>query len=151
MKISVINGKELTEPQLRLWSRLQQSDPAFASPYFCHQFISAVASVRSDVFVGVMKEGGRTVGFFPFQRGWMGVGQPVGGGISDYQGVLVEKGVNWSAEELISGCSLSLWDFNHLIACQEPFKKYHLVKTASPVIDLSGLAAFITINFVPTG
>src|SRR5687768_10603830 len=121
MKVSVINIKELDEALIKRWSQLQGADPALASPYFCPSFTQAVASVRNDVFVAVMENGGRIKCFFPFQQGRFGFGRPVGGALSDFQGVIAEAGTQWTAEALIRGSGLSVWDFDHLLASQAPF------------------------------
>jgi CelD/BcsL family acetyltransferase involved in cellulose biosynthesis len=137
VKINLIRGEELTREDARLWSGLQEADDRFANPYFSAQYTRAVASVRDDVFVGVLQDGGRTVGFFPFQRDEAGVGRPVGGKLSDYQGVLIADDVRWTAEELLDGCGLARWEFNHLLASQRPFHRYHTRLRSSPAIDLS--------------
>lgn len=137
MKINLIRGEELTREDARLWSSLQEADDRLANPYFSAQFTRAVASVRDDVFVGVLQDGGRTVGFFPFQRDEAGVGRPVGGKLSDYQGVLIADDVHWTAEELLGGCGLARWEFNHLLVSQRPFHRYHTRRTSSPAINLS--------------
>lgn len=138
MKTTIISGKSLTPEHLLLWSHFQQSNAALASPYFCPEFISAVAAVRDDVWVGILKEADEIVGFFPFQRGKLPIGQPVGYGLCDYQGLIVKPGFDWDAAELLRGCGLKIWNFDNLIASQLPFQRFHKVKTESLIIDLSG-------------
>lgn len=138
MKISIIPGKSLTPEHLLLWSHFQQANPDLASPYFCPEFTSAVAAVRDDVWVGLLEEAGEIVGFFPFERGKLPIGRPVGYALCDYQGLIVKPGLNWDAAELLRGCGLSIWNFNNLIASQLPFQPFHKLKTASLIIDLSG-------------
>ena len=137
MKVVHVGARELTDDDVRLWSVLQEAAPDLASPYFCAQFTLAVASARDDVYVGLLRDGGRTVGFFPFQRDEAGVGRPVGGKLSDYQGVVAEAGARWTAEELLRGCGLARWEFNHLIVSQGPLQKYHSGRAWSPAVDLS--------------
>ena len=136
MKISVVPGEKLTPELVLRWSQLQRRDPALASPYFRPEFTRAVAAVRDDVEVGVMRQGGEVVGFFPYQRSRRNVGRPVGGRLSDYQGVIAQSGVCWDAEELLRGCRLRAWHFDHLLTAQEPFSKYHRVAAESPYIDI---------------
>lgn len=137
MKTTIIPGKSLTPEHLLLWSHFQQSNAALASPYFCPEFTSAVAAVRDDVWIGILKEAGEIVGFFPFQRGKLPIGQPVGYGLCDYQGLIVKPGVDWDATELLRGCGLKIWNFDNLIASQLPFQRFHKHKTESLIIDLS--------------
>src|ERR1051325_1265812 len=137
MKITVINARELSEEDVRLWSALQDSNAALASPYFSPEFTQAVAAVRDDVFAAVMEEAGRIVGFFPFQKGPLRTGRPAGGALSDYQAVIAAADTQWDAQDLIAKCGLALWDFDHLLASQAPFAAYHRVSTGSPFLDLS--------------
>jgi CelD/BcsL family acetyltransferase involved in cellulose biosynthesis len=136
MKFTTISGKELSAEELRRWSDIQRRHPAFASPFFSAEFIAAVAEVRDDVFVGVLQADEGTAGFFPFQTDAGRVGRPVGGILSDYQGVVADTD-EWDAGELIRGCKLERWEFNHLIASQEPFRAHHVRKWVSPAVNLS--------------
>lgn len=137
MKITVAGGGELTEEQARTWARLQESAPGLASPYLRPEFTAAVAAVRDDVRVGLLWEGERLAGFFPFQLAAGGAGVPVAAGLNDVQGVVAEPGLRWSAEELIRGCGLRSWNFNHLLADQEPFRPYYETELDACHIDLS--------------
>lgn len=136
MKISIISGKSLTPEHILLWSHFQQANPALANPFFCPEFTSAVAAVRDDVWVGILEEAGGIVGFFPFERGKLPIGRPVGYLLCDYQGLIVKPGLNWDVAELLRGCGLSIWNFDNLIA-QLPFQFFHKLKTESLIIDLS--------------
>lgn len=136
-KITVVPGDRLTPDHVRAWSDLQRADPVLDSPFFRPEFTQAVAAVRGDVRVGVLEEGGEPVGFFPFQtRGWNG-GRPVGGPMSDYQGVIARPGAAWGPAAVVRGCGLASWDFDHLVAAQESFRPYHQAAADSPYLDLS--------------
>jgi CelD/BcsL family acetyltransferase involved in cellulose biosynthesis len=50
--------------------------------------------------------------------------------------VIVSPEVRWSAEELIRGCGLSVWKFDHMIASQGQFQPWQQVFTCSPLVDL---------------
>lgn len=143
MEITTVRGSELTAEQRRLWERFAASDPALAgSPCVSSEFTAAVAAVREDVHVGLLREGGETVGFFPFQRDAMGDGAPAGHPLSDLHGVVAAPGASWTVEELLRGCGLRSWEFNHLpvgqAAGQAPFQPWHQAVFASPCMDLSG-------------
>ena len=68
--------------------------------------------------------------------GWAGP-RAVGGPISDYQGVIHRRSLHWRAEELVRGCGLHVFEFDHLLVTQEPFQAYHRTRGKSPVIDLT--------------
>lgn len=145
MKISIISGKSLTPEHLLLWSHFQQANPDLANPFFSPEFTSAVAAVKDDVWVGLLEEAGGIVGFFPFERGKLPIGRPVGYGLCDYQGLIVKPGLNWDVAELLRGCGLSIWNFDNLIASHLPFQPFHKLKTASLIIDISnGYKAYLS-------
>ena len=145
MKISIISGKSLTPEHLLLWSHFQQANPDLANPFFSPEFTSAVAAVKDDVWVGLLEEAGGIVGFFPFERGKLPIGRPVGNGLCDYQGLIVKPGLNWDVAELLRGCGLSIWNFDNLIASHLPFQPFHKLKTASLIIDISnGYKAYLS-------
>lgn len=138
MKIVTLPAAELPPGHLETWATVQQADPTLDSPFFRPEFTRAVAAVRKDVWVALLEEGGGPVGFFPFQRGRFGAGRPVGGPLSDFHGVVAPPDRVWDACDLVRGCRLSIWDFDHLLTSQAPFGP-HIRQTAiSPYMDLSG-------------
>jgi CelD/BcsL family acetyltransferase involved in cellulose biosynthesis len=133
--ITAIHGRELTDAQAHRWADLQKADPELASPYLSPWFTAAVAAVRNDVRVGLIEEGGRLAGFFPFQTAGDGEGRPVADGACDRQGVIAAPGVPWEASALLRGCGLRRWHFNHLVATQ--MQSHQTALYASPYIDVS--------------
>ena len=144
MKTTVLTADRLTPAHLEAWSRWQRADPALDSPFFRPEFMRAVAEVRHDVEVAMLEEGGEPAGFFPFQRGGWGLGRPVGGRLCDFQGVVTRPGLAWRADELVRGCGLRAWDFDHVVAAQASFHPYRLGGGDSPFMDLSeGFEAYL--------
>ena len=143
MQVHVVKPRELAVDQLDLWRRFQDMDPARGNPYFCPEFTLAVGDVRDDAFVGVMEDAGETIGYFPFQRRVLRVGKPIGGPLSDYQGVIGNTEAKWDGADLVRKCGLSIYDFDHMLAVQVGFAPYHEAQTQSPTMDLSqGFEAF---------
>ena len=137
MKYTLIPARDLDPGLVERWAAVQEADSAFASPYFRPEFAQAVAAVRKDVWIGVLETGGRAVGFFPFHRQLGGIARPLGLGLSDHHGVIVERDADWSAEGLMAGCGLVRWTFDHLLAEQEAWQPYHTRLAPSPIIDTS--------------
>lgn len=137
MNIRVLNADALTPEQIAAWADIQESAWAFDSPCFRPEFTQAVAAVRGGVEVAVLEDGGRPVGFFPFQRGRRNVARPVGGKMSDFHGVIVRDDVAWEPRQLLRECRLRAWHFDHLIAAQGPLHPFHWRVAPSPYIDLS--------------
>ena len=137
MKITLTAIDRLTPEQLDAWSRFQRSDPALASPYFRPEFVRVASACRGGVEAAVMEEDGKPAGFFPFQREGSDVGRPVAAPLSDFQGVIARPGLAWNARDLIRGCELSVWHFDHLVAAQQAFASCHWVVAPSAYMDLS--------------
>jgi CelD/BcsL family acetyltransferase involved in cellulose biosynthesis len=138
MKITALSAKELGSVEISAWSRLQAASPEFSNPLFCPEFTLTTAEVRNDVEVAVMEEGGKLVGFFPFQRERQIVGHPVASVLSDMHGVIASTDVDWHPVELLRGCGLQCWHFDHLVAAQAAFRPFHRCLDDSPYMDLRG-------------
>jgi len=137
MKYDVIKAKELTPDHWRRWAQIQEMTPELASPYFRPEFTESVASVRDDVYVGLLEDAGKLAGFFPFHRRRGGIGRPVGLRLSDYHGVIVEPEAEWSTDDLLRGVGLVRYEFNHLLASQDPFARFYQSIDISPIIELA--------------
>jgi CelD/BcsL family acetyltransferase involved in cellulose biosynthesis len=139
--------KELTAAQWSLWLHLQEQTGVYESPYFRPEFTQAVAAVRDDVEIAVLLQERQTVGFFPFQRGKLGLGKPVGGKLSDYHGPLVREGVKFDPQELIADCHLASFDFDHFRAATTSFDSAIAIRDKSPQMDLTeGFDAFVRLR-----
>jgi len=132
----VINAQELGPSLLAAWRSIQSARGVFASPYFCPEFVQAVAAVREDVRIVVIEDAGRPVGFFPHQRAGWSFGRPVGGALSDYHGVIAEQASPWTVRELMRAARLSVWSFDHLVDADGKFDPYVKARSASPQMDL---------------
>lgn len=137
MKFDLLYGDELTDDLSARWAAIQEAQEEFASPYFRPEFTSTLAGIRTDVAVGVLFDSGEPVGFFPFHRRFGRIGQPVGLGLSDYHGVIARPDCAWSVEQLLYGCGLRRFRFDHLIASQAPFAGWCKRRADSPIIRLS--------------
>jgi CelD/BcsL family acetyltransferase involved in cellulose biosynthesis len=138
MKITVIRPHDLGAAEIERWRTLQRTDPALLNPFFAPEFTLGVGRFRDGVRVAVVADGPDIVAFFPYERNALGVGHPIGFGLTDLQGIVAAPGLRLDARELLRACRLSVWDFDHLLAHQPTFTAYHAVRRAEPVIDLSG-------------
>lgn len=142
IRYEVIPGRDLDERLIGAWDAVQRTHDVYASPYLSPWFARAVAGVRNDVYVTTLEDAGRPVGFFPHQRsGARGV--PIAGTLNDCQAVVVNPAAEWSPSDLVRESGLRLWDFDHLLAAQEPFRAYARRHDVSPIIRLGdGFAAY---------
>jgi CelD/BcsL family acetyltransferase involved in cellulose biosynthesis len=127
-----------------VWAELQRKNPDLESPFFHPEFTCIIASVRDDVEVAILEDDDQVVAFFPFQRGSSSIGQPVGGIISDYQGLICVQDFAWDPRELLKACRLAAWDFDHLVVSQAFFAPFHRYYLQSPQLNLQkGFDAFV--------
>jgi CelD/BcsL family acetyltransferase involved in cellulose biosynthesis len=143
MRATVLDPTALGRPELEHWSSLQCADLSLASPFFRPEFAQAVATVRDDALVAVIEDAGRIAGFFPFHRRPFGIGRPIGGRLSDYQGVIAEPSTHVDPRWLLRQCGLRAMDFRHLVAGQSAFTPFHTGHASSPQLELwSGFDAY---------
>ena len=144
LAVRTVSYDRLTPDEIATWSAIQRGNPLLGSPYFCPEFTQAVSDVRDDVEVAVLEQQGTAVGFLPFQRGRRNVGRPVAGLLSDFHGIIAAEGFTCSPVELVRGCGLSAWHFDHLLSEQTAFAPYAWLTYDSPYIDLPrGIEAYI--------
>ena len=137
MQIDCLPRQELTPEHLAAWSGLQCADPALDSPFFRPEFSQLVAEVRPDVEVAVVESRGCYVGFWPFQRTAGNVACSAGRTLCDFEGLVAERDLVWSPEEVLRQCRLATWSFDHAVASQAPLHNFHWHCSRSPVIDLT--------------
>lgn len=137
LRVDLVGGGSLTGWQISLWRELQESNPELANPCFAPEFTQELAAVRDDVEVAFIHEGHEAVAIFPFQRRRFSRGIPVGGIVSDYQGLICRPGFSCDPRELLKACRLVSWGFDRLLASQELFGAYHKLCEPSARIDLA--------------
>jgi CelD/BcsL family acetyltransferase involved in cellulose biosynthesis len=144
MDIDIALPTELTKGDTARWREIQQSNPDLRNPFLSPDFSLAVGRARATARVAVVRDGGRTVGFLPFERRGRFVATAIGMGIADCTAFVHEPGFEWDARDLIRGCGLPVWEFDHLIAGQAPFAPHHTKRSGSPIMDLSeGYSAYL--------
>ncbi|GAA1009347.1 GNAT family N-acetyltransferase [Streptomyces thermogriseus] len=141
MDISVYRPGELSAADRAAWTAMQSKAhlhglEELANPFLSPEFALAVGSCRRGVRIAVIRERGEPAAFFPFQRTATGVGRAIGLGLSDCQGLVHRPGFTWDARELLRACKLAIWEYDHLVAGQEPFEAGATGTFASPVMDV---------------
>lgn len=123
---------------------MQRSSRELANPFLSPGFTIAAGRVRAAARVAVLEEGRDIVGFFPFEQGRWRIGRPIAAGVSDAQGVIHVPGLEWAPVELLKGCHLDVWEFDHLIGSQIPSTGQKVAGRSSPIIDVSqGYEAYV--------
>ena len=143
VQIAVARPSELGPDEIAVWHSMQGKTRSLANPFLCPEFAVAVGNFRPDARVAVLADGPEIVGFFPFELRRLGVGVPIGAGLTDCQGLIHAPAVEWDPRELLRACKVSVWQFDHLVEGQRPFERYAVAVAPSPVIDLTdGFAAY---------
>lgn len=143
MKISVIRPGELGAGEVAAWQQMQRADAGQRNPFLSPEFAAAVGRHRDAARVAVLTDGPAITGFFAFEQHRLGVGMPIGAGLTDCQGLVHAPGWEWDPRELLRGCGLSAFHFDHLAAGQQGFGGGVVATAPSPVIELAdGYAAY---------
>lgn len=132
MVIRVLDARQLPASVVEAWSQRQLAEPSLASPFFRPEFTQLVAAARDDVRVAVLGD----EGLFPFQRGRLGVGLPVGSRLSDHHGLIADPELDVDVRTLLRACGLAAWEFDGLTAAQRAFAPYRRTRRASPTLEL---------------
>lgn len=139
----MVRPGELGPGDIAAWHSMQRETGSLANPFLSPEFTVAAGRVRPDARVAVLTDGPDIAGFFPFQRRRLGVGVPIGAGLTDWQGMIYAPGVDWDARELLRACKLSVWQFDCLAEGQQPFADYAAAVAPTAVIDLAdGFASY---------
>lgn len=142
LDLTLVPPQQLTSAEVEAWAQLQASNPALDNPFFDFAFVRAQGAVSEEVEVGVMRQAGEIVGFFPYERDSWNRGWPVGRRLSDFHGIISADGLVFDAEELMKKCKLRSWHFNNLVTTQ-PFERSRRELVESGYIDLTcGMAAY---------
>jgi CelD/BcsL family acetyltransferase involved in cellulose biosynthesis len=137
VKVSVVRPQELGASELAAWRAMQRSSPKLVNAFLSPGFTLAAGRVRPSARVAVLEEGQDVVGFFPFEQGRFRVGRPIAAGVCDAQAVIHAPGLEWNAQDLLKGCDLDVWEFDHLIGGQIASVGPNVSCRNSPIIDVS--------------
>lgn len=137
-EVTLVKPGELTSQHVDRWRWLQATNPQLANPYFCPEFTQLVGRYRDNVEVVIVEQAGEIIGFFPFERDGSSYARPVGGRLSDYQGIIQSPESHLSGKHLLKQCQLTSFDFDHLLADQAVFADYHRIEDCSPFMNFEG-------------
>jgi CelD/BcsL family acetyltransferase involved in cellulose biosynthesis len=144
VRVLLSRPDELGPTEIAAWQSMQRATASLANPFLSPEFALAVGRFRPAARVGVLYDGPSIAGFFPFERRRLGAGVPICAWPGTLcQGLVHGPGADWDPRDLLRGCQLSVWQFDHLVAGQKPFERYQAATAPSPVIDLSnGFASY---------
>jgi CelD/BcsL family acetyltransferase involved in cellulose biosynthesis len=136
----------LSDADVACWRGFMAADASLQTPFLSYAYSAAAAKVFRDVQVCQLSSDGRTQAFFSFQypslaHRLFGIGERIGGELSDYFGIVAAPGFSISAERLLKHLRLHALYFTHLDESQlrfgvsgeapEPGLRISLPKTGS--------------------
>lgn len=111
--VDLLKPSELGDAERVAWQAFRAASPEFDSPYFDIRYTLAAGEVAPHAKVAVLHEGGRPLGFLPFQmRG--GNAQPLGAPMTDYHGLIAAPGLKVSPMALLLMLRAGSYRFNAL-------------------------------------
>ena len=124
------------------WQRIRANQPLYESGFFDPEYLKAVTRVRPDVEYVLYLQDREIVGIFPFQRVNKVIGQPVGGMLNDFHGLLCRPETDLDIGQFLSTAGLQKFQFHALQtqsteASQPPCKQVFRT-LACQHIDLAG-------------
>ncbi|GLW12358.1 hypothetical protein Misp01_74860 [Microtetraspora sp. NBRC 13810] len=144
MNITVVRPWELGEAEVVRWRELQKSCRSLDNPFLSAEFALAMSRLRDYVRVAVIEDGGKIVGFFPFEHHSFGIGKPLGGFLTTCHGLISDPELKLDARVLLRACRLSVFDFDHLVAGQPTFAPFETDVRPAPIMDLkAGFLSYI--------
>ena len=135
--VQVLRPRELGDDHWIAWANLQACNSHFDSAFYAPDLAWLVSTVRDDVEVAVMAEGGEPVGFFPFLRSPSGMGRPVAGRLTEFQGPITRPGIEWDLADVVQKAGLHAWYFDHLPPAQIGYVGHGWSTIDSPYADLT--------------
>ena len=141
MHVDVLDPGELGSAEIARWLQVQKSDPELSSPFLAPQFAVAVARARPSTRVAVLSDASGVVGFFPHERRRWSTAAALASGLSDVQALIVTPTAELNLREVLRGCRISVWGFDHLLGHQAGLigtASARTVPERSPAIDLRG-------------
>lgn len=136
-----IGFSEVSETVFNQWCQWQKNE-VFRSPYFHPNYVACVDRVRDDVRVGLIYDGDKLVGIFPYQG--VRMAEPVGGAINDYHGVISAGNLKLTQEEIIRLAGVKKFQFHSWLNPDESMQRYIYSPDQAYVADISaGAEPFI--------
>jgi len=111
----IVRPAELSDLDRAAWAELRATAPAFASPLLSPEFAQAVARVRADAAVAVLRRGGEVVGVLAHHRRSRGFARPIGAPFCDYHALISGPAPGFTAAEALAASGVSMLKYDGLL------------------------------------
>jgi len=136
MEIHPIPIDELTADDWAAWDALRASH-AIEGPHSCPEFFRQVARVCRGVEAARFEEGGRIVGYLPYQRTSAKVGESVAGPFAEEDGLVGSSELPVDFNALLQACGLHRLWLRRWRTAQPQFAPFAVVEHVDHYLDLS--------------
>lgn len=140
LAVDIVSAHQLCGHLGERWDTIRATNPRWKSPYFSKEFTKAVARVRDDVEIAVIRKSDEdlVIGFLPFQRVTESHAEPVGGRLNDAHGLIgIELNDSKYIPLIMEKVGLKSFGFHSAILCGENIDQYEFAPCDSHYIDLS--------------
>ncbi|HEY8099324.1 MAG TPA: GNAT family N-acetyltransferase [Burkholderiaceae bacterium] len=115
----VVSPLQLEPELIQAWDAFSSTQAHLASPFLSAHYARAAERAGADARVCVIYRDSYVCGFFPYQfdgrlAAWLKSAAPVGGGMSDYFGLVADARFRITSSELLSLARLNHLNFSHL-------------------------------------
>lgn len=138
VEISVKHPLELTAGEESQWQALRSGVDIWRNPFFSPAFTLAVARLREDARVALVRRGEEVVGVWPFHLRPLGLARPIGAPLSDWHGPILSRDLAITPEALAAGAGMAAVRLSGLADPWDQFGAQRGPKVASHVASLDG-------------
>jgi CelD/BcsL family acetyltransferase involved in cellulose biosynthesis len=122
----IVRPEALRADDLARWAEFMDDDAGLGTPFLSSAYVAAAAEVFDHVRVLRITSCGRAVAFFPFQFRnricrFGGIAERIGGELSDYFGIVAERGLIIEPATLLRFAGIKAILFTHLDESQARF------------------------------
>ncbi|GAA4066776.1 GNAT family N-acetyltransferase [Nonomuraea soli] len=143
MKIHVVRPGELGDTEIAAWRAMQDAQPHLANPFLSPEFAVAMGEVSPHARVAVLDDG-RPAGFLAYELNGRGVGAAIGAWVSLGQGLVHRPDLEITADELLGGAGLHVYEYGTLVQHQPWFEPFETLSQESVIVDVSnGFPAYL--------
>jgi CelD/BcsL family acetyltransferase involved in cellulose biosynthesis len=137
MRVTLVRPQDLGGEQINCWREFRLANRLLFSPYFAPEFTLAVAAERSNTYVALVEDLESTIGFLPLERIGRSESRPVGGPLSDFQGIVTAPGLRLDPAWVLKSAGLTCWQYDHLVHTDDVWRTHTDTTSTSPYVDLA--------------
>lgn len=126
LRCRIIAATALTEAERRAWTSFTKGRERVGGAFLSWQYAEAAGRANASARIAVLEDGDGPAAFLAFQRkagllGQLGVAERIGGGLSDYFGLVARSSLHLTPSQLLQLSDIGAVEFSHLDESQAAF------------------------------